>query len=215
MTRVVVDTDVASFIFKNHPIGALYEPHLAGCTLLISFMTVAELDRWAIQFRWGDLAPRMVAAVSRTIRAAAVQPQALHDVGRGDRGRPGARVPDRVRRRLDRRHGIAARRAPCHAQPRRLLGRTGIEASFPRVNSASLQRNDLFLGAVAAGLQRTVHHYANPSLPPSVSASSALEPGEQGSLDLSFSPRLSPRLRVEMEPPPVVYNRTCPRSHSS
>ena len=45
VTRVVVDTDVASFIFKNHPIGALYEPDLAGCTLLISFMTVAELDR--------------------------------------------------------------------------------------------------------------------------------------------------------------------------
>ena len=28
MTRVVVDTDVLSFIFKNHPIGALYEPDL-------------------------------------------------------------------------------------------------------------------------------------------------------------------------------------------
>jgi tRNA(fMet)-specific endonuclease VapC len=53
MTRVVVDTDVVSFIFKNHPIGALYEADLAGCTLLISFMTVAELDRWAIQSRWG------------------------------------------------------------------------------------------------------------------------------------------------------------------
>ena len=49
MTRVVVDTDVVSFIFKNHPIGAIYEADLAGCTLLISFMTLAELDRWAIQ----------------------------------------------------------------------------------------------------------------------------------------------------------------------
>ena len=54
MTRVVVDTDVASFIFKNHPIGALYEPDLAGCTLLISFMTVAELDRWVLEARWGE-----------------------------------------------------------------------------------------------------------------------------------------------------------------
>jgi predicted nucleic acid-binding protein len=53
MTRVVVDTDVVSFIFKNHPIGALYEADLAGCTLLISFMTLAELDRWAIQSKWG------------------------------------------------------------------------------------------------------------------------------------------------------------------
>ena len=53
MTRVVVDTDVVSFIFKNHPSGALYEADLAGCTLLISFMTLAELDRWAIQSKWG------------------------------------------------------------------------------------------------------------------------------------------------------------------
>ena len=53
MTRVVVDTDVISFIFKNHPIGALCEGDLAGCTLLISFMTLAELDRWAIQSKWG------------------------------------------------------------------------------------------------------------------------------------------------------------------
>ena len=49
MSRVVVDTDVVSFIFKNHPIGAIYESDLAGRTLLISFMTLAELDRWAIQ----------------------------------------------------------------------------------------------------------------------------------------------------------------------
>ena|ERR1039458_47950 len=53
MTRVVVDTDVVSFIFKNHPIGALYEADLAGGTLLISFMTLAELERWAIQSNWG------------------------------------------------------------------------------------------------------------------------------------------------------------------
>jgi tRNA(fMet)-specific endonuclease VapC len=52
MTRVVVDTDVVSFIFKNHPIAALYEADLVGCTLLISFMTLAELDRWAIQSKW-------------------------------------------------------------------------------------------------------------------------------------------------------------------
>lgn len=41
------------FICKNHPIGALYAPDLARCTLPISFMTVAGLDRWAIQFKWG------------------------------------------------------------------------------------------------------------------------------------------------------------------
>ena len=39
--------------FKNHPIGAVYEPDLSGRTLLISFMTLAELERWAIQSKMG------------------------------------------------------------------------------------------------------------------------------------------------------------------
>jgi tRNA(fMet)-specific endonuclease VapC len=54
MTQVVVDTDVASFLFKNHPIGLRYDPELAGRVALISFMTVAEVERWAIQYRWGE-----------------------------------------------------------------------------------------------------------------------------------------------------------------
>ena len=53
MNSVVVDTDVASFLFKNHPIAALYDADLIGHTLVISFMTLAELDRWAIQSKWG------------------------------------------------------------------------------------------------------------------------------------------------------------------
>ena len=54
MNRVVVDTDVVSFLFKNHPIGNRYDPELAGRILLISFMTVAELERWAIQRKWNE-----------------------------------------------------------------------------------------------------------------------------------------------------------------
>jgi predicted nucleic acid-binding protein len=52
MTEVVVDTDVVSFLFKNHPIGRLYDPELAGRVSLISFLTVAEVERWALQYRW-------------------------------------------------------------------------------------------------------------------------------------------------------------------
>jgi tRNA(fMet)-specific endonuclease VapC len=54
MTQIVVDTDVISFLFKNHPIGIRYDPELAGRVTLISFMTVAEMERWAIQYRWGE-----------------------------------------------------------------------------------------------------------------------------------------------------------------
>lgn len=52
MSRVVVDTDVVSFLFKNHPIGSRYDPELTGRIPLISFMTVAELERWTIQRKW-------------------------------------------------------------------------------------------------------------------------------------------------------------------
>jgi len=48
MSRVIVDADVVSFLFKNHPFAQPYDPEHAGHTLVLSFMTVAELDRWAI-----------------------------------------------------------------------------------------------------------------------------------------------------------------------
>jgi len=54
MSAVVVDTDVVSFLFKDHPIAELYDAELLGHTLVLSFMTVAELDRWAIQSKWGE-----------------------------------------------------------------------------------------------------------------------------------------------------------------
>src|ERR1700730_15331072 len=54
MSIVVVDTDVVSFLFKSHPTAWKYLPHLAGRTVLISFMTVAELDRWTLEARWGE-----------------------------------------------------------------------------------------------------------------------------------------------------------------
>jgi predicted nucleic acid-binding protein len=54
MRQVAVDTDVLSFLFKNHPIGLRYDPELAACVALVSFMTVAELERWAMQYRWSE-----------------------------------------------------------------------------------------------------------------------------------------------------------------
>jgi tRNA(fMet)-specific endonuclease VapC len=54
MSRLVIDTDVVFFLFKNHSLAQLYDPDLIGHSLVLSFMTVAELDRWAIQSKWGD-----------------------------------------------------------------------------------------------------------------------------------------------------------------
>ncbi len=52
--RVVVDTDVLSFVFKGHSKAAAYAADLEGKLIIVSFMTVAELKRWAIKKRWGE-----------------------------------------------------------------------------------------------------------------------------------------------------------------
>lgn len=54
-TAVVVDTDVVSYLFKSHPAAFQYLPDLQDRTPIISFMTLAELDRWAINARWGEV----------------------------------------------------------------------------------------------------------------------------------------------------------------
>jgi predicted nucleic acid-binding protein len=71
MASVVVDTDVVSFLFKNHPLAYLYLPHLSTVTPIISFMTVAELDRWAFKANCGA---RRQAAMDRHLERFVVQP---------------------------------------------------------------------------------------------------------------------------------------------
>lgn len=52
--RLVVDTDVASFIFKWHPeFAPRYVNLLRGCELVVSFMTVAEMRQGALDANWG------------------------------------------------------------------------------------------------------------------------------------------------------------------
>lgn len=53
ISGMVVDTDVVSFIFKGDTRGDSYKSHLAGQLLVVSFMTIAELERWALQHQWG------------------------------------------------------------------------------------------------------------------------------------------------------------------
>jgi tRNA(fMet)-specific endonuclease VapC len=54
MDVVVVDTDVVSFGFKGDSRARLFHRHLVGRLGVISFMTLAELDRWALHRRWGE-----------------------------------------------------------------------------------------------------------------------------------------------------------------
>src|SRR5262245_66332497 len=52
MTSVVLDTDVVSFLFKNDTRAQSYLPHLRDRQWLISFMTEAELEQWALLSSW-------------------------------------------------------------------------------------------------------------------------------------------------------------------
>jgi tRNA(fMet)-specific endonuclease VapC len=49
----LVDTNVISFVLKGHPLAARYQPHLAGFTLAISFMTQGEMREGAVLAGWG------------------------------------------------------------------------------------------------------------------------------------------------------------------
>src|ERR1039458_3142065 len=54
MSRIVVDTDVASYIFNWHSLAQQYADALRGSELILSFMTIAELPMGAISAGWGN-----------------------------------------------------------------------------------------------------------------------------------------------------------------
>lgn len=54
MEPCVLDTDVASFLFKGDARAELYRPLLSGRLRVLSFMTVAEMHQWAESKGWGE-----------------------------------------------------------------------------------------------------------------------------------------------------------------
>ena len=56
MTTVVADTDVVSLIFKDHSLSDKYLDAIDGKNVVLSFMTLAELELWTERHSWG--APR-------------------------------------------------------------------------------------------------------------------------------------------------------------
>lgn len=73
--RVVVDTDVISFVFKRYSLARDYAALLDGKQLIVSFMTVAELKRWALKRRWGA---NRIAELERLLRQVTVYPADLN-----------------------------------------------------------------------------------------------------------------------------------------
>ncbi len=53
MPSIVVDTDVVSYLFKRDTRAGAYHKFLVGREPILSFMTLAELERCAVSRNWG------------------------------------------------------------------------------------------------------------------------------------------------------------------
>lgn len=54
MSLIVVDTDVASYLYNWHSLAQRYADALRGPELVLSFMSIAELRMGAISAGWGS-----------------------------------------------------------------------------------------------------------------------------------------------------------------
>ena len=54
MNQIVVDTDIASYLFNWHSSAQQYVDALRGSELYLSFMSIAELRMGAISAGWGS-----------------------------------------------------------------------------------------------------------------------------------------------------------------
>ena len=55
MNAAIIDTDAVSMVFKGHSRAQRYRAHISGRLLGISFMTLAELERWPLERNWGAI----------------------------------------------------------------------------------------------------------------------------------------------------------------
>ena len=70
MSLIVVDTDVASAILRNRLADPL-RSRLAGHSVCITFVTLAELTKWRVKRDWG---PRRLAIFEEWVRHLVVLP---------------------------------------------------------------------------------------------------------------------------------------------
>jgi predicted nucleic acid-binding protein len=60
----LLDTNIVSFVMRQHSLAARYQPHLTGYTLAISFMSMAEMLEGAMLAGWGT---RRMATLKTTL----------------------------------------------------------------------------------------------------------------------------------------------------
>ena len=54
MKTVLADTNILSYAHNNHTFWQMYQPLLAGCIVIITAQTVAELRYGALSVGWGE-----------------------------------------------------------------------------------------------------------------------------------------------------------------
>jgi tRNA(fMet)-specific endonuclease VapC len=69
-----VDTDVFSYSLKGDTRAEVYKKHLQGKLVALSFVTVGELQFWAIKRKWGA---RRLAELSTRLRSTVIVPYDL------------------------------------------------------------------------------------------------------------------------------------------
>src|SRR5450432_1219578 len=135
-TTVVVDTDVVSYLFKSHPIAFQYLPDLTDRTPLISFMTLAELDRWVLEAHWGEARRKRL---HEYLERFVVLPYDRDLCTKWADVTVAAQTCGRridCAESLDRGHSLAGRRSADHPQPQRLPGslRIGRDRALASMN---------------------------------------------------------------------------------
>jgi predicted nucleic acid-binding protein len=141
MKASVVDTDVVSMLFKGDTRALAYRVHVTGRLLGISFMTLAELERWSLERGWG---PRRKRELAQHLTHYAVLPVSRElclkwaevAFAAKRRGRP---VPNR--RCLDCSQRTLLSGTPDHQQSKRLFVHPGFDRTFgvaPVINAESV-----------------------------------------------------------------------------
>jgi hypothetical protein len=119
--RLVVDTDVASFIFKWHPeFAPCYVDLVRGSELIVSFMTLAEMRQGALDANWG---PRRCAVLEAYLADSSVlhsDKPAVLDLGRRSEREHPKGTSHQFGRRMGCGHGAGAIGAACDQQPQGL-----------------------------------------------------------------------------------------------
>ena len=81
---ILVDTDVVSYIFKRNPLAKQFSEALEGHHLVISFMTVAEIEHGMERAKWGERSRHRMRRHMGRYEVCESNTEALPVVGPGD-----------------------------------------------------------------------------------------------------------------------------------